>query len=234
MSLDAARSATAPGEGWPESVQIPPPAAVPLAEALASVRPGGETGPLSTRAVAAQALGYLTNHLVNRIPSHSLRRGWYRRALGIEVGTGAGLLMGLRLWFYGPGQVRRAGTRIGAGTRINRDCALDTRGGLRIGDHVSISPEVVILTADHDRDDPEFPLRHRAVVIEDHVWIGMRAMILPGVRIGRGAVVAAGAVVSRDVEPLTVVAGIPARPVGRRDPGVLDYALDAEPLPLFE
>jgi maltose O-acetyltransferase len=172
--------------------------------------------------------------VVNRTPSHALRGLWYRHALGIEVGPRARILLGLRLWLYGPGQIRRSQIQIGSSTWINRDCALDTRGGLAVGDHVSISPEVVVLTADHDRDDPRFPLRHRRVVIEDHVWIGMRALILPGVRIGRGAVVAAGAVVSRDVEPLSIVAGVPARVVGRRDPKALGYTFDASPAPLFE
>jgi len=187
-----------------------------------------------SRLAGVHALSYVTNHLVNRVPSHALRRLWYERALGIDVGPGAGILLGLRLWLYGPGQIRRSNTRIGTGTRINRDCALDTRGGLTLGDHVSISPEVVVLTADHDRDHPGFPLRHRRVVIEDRVWIGMRALILPGVRIGRGAVVAAGAVVSHDVEPLSIVAGVPARVVGHRSPEALDYTLDSKPLPLFE
>jgi acetyltransferase-like isoleucine patch superfamily enzyme len=187
-----------------------------------------------SRYAAAQSLAYLTNHLVNQLPSHTLRRLWYRRGLGVEMGDGATVLLGTRMWMYGPGQVRRAHTRIGAGTRINRDCTLDTRGGLAIGDHVSISPEVAILTADHDRDEPGFPLRHRPVVIEDHVWIGMRALILPGVRIGRGAVVAAGAVVSRDVEPLAIVAGVPARVVGRRGAEALRYRVDKEPPSLFE
>jgi acetyltransferase-like isoleucine patch superfamily enzyme len=59
-------------------------------------------------------------------------------------------------------------------------------------------------------------------------------MILPGVRVGRGAVVAAGAIVTRDVEPLAVVAGVPARVVGHRDPAALDYAFAGEPLALFE
>ncbi len=194
------------------------------------------------RYVGAQALGYLSNHLVNRIPSYSLRRAWYRRALGIGVGRGSSLQLGVRVWFHGPGQNRRGGpwdragegSRIGAGTRINRGCTLDTRGGLRIGDHVSISPEAVILTADHGRDLPGFPLQHRPVVIEDYVWVGMRAMILPGVRVGRGAVVAAGAVVTRDVEPLAVVGGMPARVIGHRRPEALDYTFAAEPLALFE
>jgi len=186
------------------------------------------------RGVGIQLLLYVTNHLVSQTPSYALRHLWYRRVLGIEIGRGAGLQLGLTLWFQGPGHVRRGGTRIGAGTLINRDCALDTRGGLRIGRHVSISPEVAILTADHDRDRPGFPLRTRPVVIGDHVWIGMRATILPGITIGRGAVVAAGAVVTRDVAPLSVVAGVPARVIGDRDPAGLDYTLDHWSPPLFE
>jgi maltose O-acetyltransferase len=105
---------------------------------------------------------------------------------------------------------------IGARTIINRGCCLDARSGLRIGEDVSISPEVAILTTQHDVNDPGFALQGRPVVIEDHVWIGMRAMVLPGVTIGRGAVVAAGAVVTSDVGPLEIVAGVPARVVGRR------------------
>jgi maltose O-acetyltransferase len=192
--------------------------------------------------VGAQTLGYLSNHVVNRVPSYSVRRVWYDHAIGIRIGRGSSVQLGVRVWFHGPGQNRRGGpwetagggSRVGAGTRVNRDCTLDVRGGLRIGDHVSISPEVVILTADHGRDLPGFPLQHRPVVVEDYVWIGMRAIILPGVRVGRGAVIAAGAIVTRDVEPLAVVAGVPARVVGHRDPAALDYAFVDEPLALFE
>jgi acetyltransferase-like isoleucine patch superfamily enzyme len=209
---------------------LPGPAAGSVDRAAGELRPSSG----AARLAAAQTLGYLTNHVVNRVPSHALRRLWYRRAVGIDVGDRAGILLGLRLWLYGPGQVRRLGTRIGAGTRVNRGCALDTRGGLRIGDQVSLSPEVIVLTADHDLAAPGFPLRHRPVVIEDHVWIGMRALVLPGVRIGRGAVVAAGAVVTRDVEPLSIVAGVPARVVGHRDARALDYRLEDDRLPLFE
>jgi acetyltransferase-like isoleucine patch superfamily enzyme len=182
---------------------------------------------------AAHALGYVTNHIVNRVPSYSVRHFWYRRVAGVDLGTGVGVQLGVRLWWYGPRQVRRSGMAIGAGTQINRDCVLDARGSLHIGDHVSISPEVVILTADHDHTAPGFPLRQRPVTIEDNVWIGMRALVLPGVRIGRGAVVAAGAVVTKDVDPLTVVAGIPARVVARREANVVGYRLN-ETRPLFE
>ncbi|HPU00025.1 MAG TPA: DapH/DapD/GlmU-related protein, partial [Armatimonadota bacterium] len=79
---------------------------------------------------------------------------------------------------------------------------------------------VHLITAQHDMNDPDFANVLAPIVIEDYVWIGSRATVLPGVRIGRGAVVAAGAVVTRDVAPLTVVGGVPARPIGERKPGM--------------
>jgi maltose O-acetyltransferase len=141
--------------------------------------------------------------------------------------------MGCYLWFYGPGHTARTGSRIGANTRINRDCCLDVRGPLIIGDNVSVSPEVAIITTQHDWRSPGFELQSRPVVIEDHVWVGMRATILPGSTIGRGAVVAAGAVVSGNIPPLSVAAGVPAGVVASRPAEALDYVLDASS-PLFE
>ena len=116
---------------------------------------------------------------------------------------------------------------------MNRDCRLDVRGSLHIGAHVSISPEVTVLTASHGVNDPQFRVEVRPVVMEDHVWIGTRAMIMPGVTLGRGSVVAAGAVVTRSVPPLTVVAGVPAKPVAARDETATSYALDGR-FPLFD
>jgi maltose O-acetyltransferase len=141
--------------------------------------------------------------------------------------------MGCYLWFYGPGQLRRGGLTVGERTKINRGCCLDGRGRLVIGNDVSVSADVAIITTQHQWRAPGFVLESRDVVIEDHVWIGMRATILPGTTIGRGAVVAAGAVVSGTVPPMTVVAGVPARPVAERPAQALEYALDG-PVPLFE
>lgn len=173
-------------------------------------------GQSRSRAVAARLLSYLTNHVVNRLPWYVVRHAWYRRVMGVSLGPGASIQLGCHLWSYGPGQVRRTGLGIGARTLVNRGCCLDARAGLSIGADVSIAPEVAILTTQHDLDDPDFALQSRPVRIDDHVWIGMRAMVLPGVHIGRGAVVAAGAVVTRDVPPLAVVGGVPARPIGQR------------------
>jgi maltose O-acetyltransferase len=186
-----------------------------------------------SRLLLVRVLAYVTNYLVAHVPSFALRRLWYSRVLGIRIGSGAGVHLNCFVWFYGPGQLRRDSCSIGAHSRVNRDCCLDFRGGLTVGDNVSISPEVTILTAGHGVNDPTFAVESRQVVIEDHVWIGTRAIIMPGVTLRRGAVVAAGAVVTRDVAPLAIVAGVPARPVGTRSADALQYVLDG-PLPLFE
>lgn len=193
----------------------------------------GGAGAGAARSLAVRVLNYATNHVVAHVPIYAVRHAWYRRVLGLSLGPGSGIHMGCYFWFYGPGHLRRTGLVIGANTRINRDCCLDGRGRVQIGDNVSISPEVAILTTQHRPDEPGFPLESRPVVICDHVWIGMRATILPGTTIGRGAVVAAGAVARGDIEPMTIVAGVPARPVGTRPAAGIDYVLD-QPFPLFE
>jgi acetyltransferase-like isoleucine patch superfamily enzyme len=85
-----------------------------------------------------------------------------------------------------------------------------------IGRHVVINDGVFLCTATHDADDASFPLRTGPITIGDYAWIATRSIVLPGVSIGRGAIVGAGAVVTRDVAPMTVVAGNPAREVGSR------------------
>jgi acetyltransferase-like isoleucine patch superfamily enzyme len=184
------------------------------------------------RLFAVRTLTYLTNHVICHIPSFALRRFWYRRVLGIEFGGHAGVHLNCYLWFYGRGGIRRSGGRIGANSRINRRCTLDFRGGLRIGDNVSVSPEVMVLTI-ANLETSRAHGEKRPVVIEDNVWIGARAIVMPGVTLGRGSVVAAGAVVMRDVPPLAVVFGTPARPVGSRTQEEADYTLDGT-FPLFE
>jgi acetyltransferase-like isoleucine patch superfamily enzyme len=186
------------------------------------------------RLFCIRVLNYVTNYVVAYVPSFAFRRLWYRCALGIQIGGHVGVFMGTYVWFYGPRANRRLGVRIGRNTRINRRCTLDVRCGLTIGDNVSISPEVMILAASHDINDPGFGSAAAApVAIEDHAFIGTRAMILPGVTVGRGAVVVAGSQVSKDVPPMTIVGGTPARPIGMRDPGATAYEL-GDPLPLFE
>jgi len=112
---------------------------------------------------------------------------------------------------------------------INFGCLLDGRHyRIRTGSDVSIGPEASILTLGHDPRSSDFALRGGEVVIGDRVWIGYRAIVMPGITIGDGAVIAAGAVVTRDVPPHAIVAGNPAREIGAR-PKDLSYRLDFHP-----
>jgi maltose O-acetyltransferase len=96
--------------------------------------------------------------------------------------------------------------------------------GAVIGDNVVVAPKVVFLKDNHRSDDPGRPIGEQGntdvalPVIEDWAWIGERAIVLPGRRVGKGAIVGAGAVVTRDVEPYSIVGGNPARPIGHRGP----------------
>ena len=129
-------------------------------------------------------LNYLTNHVIARVPSYALRHLWCRRVLGFQMARDAGIHMGCYVWLYGPGGIRREGVRIGSRSRINRGCTLDVRGGLAIGDNVSVSAEVSIVTVAKlatNRTSAE----PKPVVIKDDVWIGTRAVIMPGVTIGQ-------------------------------------------------
>ena len=110
---------------------------------------------------------------------------------------------------------------IGDGTWIGQQCFFHSAGGLAIGRNVGIGPGVKIVTSAHRLDELDRPILHSTldfapVVIEDDGDIGVGAVILPGVRIGRGAQVGAGSVVDSDVPPNAVVAGVPARLIRTR------------------
>jgi acetyltransferase-like isoleucine patch superfamily enzyme len=161
---------------------------------------------------------YVCNAVVNRIPICEARLAAYR-ALGVKIGEGSTIMM----WTY----VQNAGAiRIGSNTVINPHCDLDGRGGLVIGNNVNISAHVIIVAGFHDIDDGcNFQGSIGPVTVEDYAWICVGAKILPGVRIGRGAVVAAGSVVTNSVSPNTVVGGVPARKLRDR-PADLSYTLE--------
>lgn len=163
------------------------------------------------------ALLYFCNRMVAYFPSALVRQCFYRHVMQLDLAPGVRILSGL--WLDCRGQCS-----IGRNTIINQNCWIDNRGGVRIGANVSISPHVHILTADHDLSSPEFDGSERPVCIEDRVFIGSRALILPGVTLGEGCGVGAGSVVTKDVEPGTIVAGVPARAIGRR-PQNLRYEL---------
>ncbi|MEW6417030.1 MAG: DapH/DapD/GlmU-related protein [Nitrospirota bacterium] len=110
---------------------------------------------------------------------------------------------------------------IGEYSSINHNSSILFSGGVFIGKYVMIGPNVVITSGGHRFDDISIPMRFQEcyferIVIEDDVWIGALSVILPGIQIGKGAVVGAGSVVTRDVEPFSIVAGNPARVLNDR------------------
>lgn len=145
---------------------------------------------------------------VGYVPSQSFRHPAYR-ASGMTIGRGTVIYHGCEV--RAPKAIR-----IGAHTSIGDQAVLDGRGGLTIGDSVNFSTGVWVWTAEHDLHSPTFAATSAPVVIEDFAWVSCRAVILPGVTIGKGAVVAAGAVVAKSVAPYDIVGGVPAKPIGRR------------------
>jgi len=121
---------------------------------------------------------------------------------------------------------------IDKGTIIGDNALLDARRRLQIGKNVNLSSNVSIYTQQHDHRDPYFACpnpqnKKMSVEIDDRAWLGSNVIVLPGVHIGEGAVCCAGCVVTKDVEPYAVVAGIPAKKVGER-PQVLKYEFDGK------
>lgn len=156
-------------------------------------------------------------HVVGYIPSHHVRRLFYRLA-GMRIGSGSTIHTCLR--FYNPKNIE-----VGEDSIIGEGTVLDGRDKLIIGNHVDIATQVMIYNSEHDVQDPSFEARSAPVVIEDYVFIGPRAIILPGVTVKKGAVVGAGAVVTKDVEEGWIVGGVPAKQIGTRAVKELNYRL---------
>lgn len=154
--------------------------------------------------------------LTGYVPSHRLRNSVYRRA-GVRLpGTSA---IHWRARFFAPQNLV-----VGDATTIGNDAFFDAREGIDIGSCVNVAAEVRIYTREHDVDDPYFSETGGPVVIEDYAYLGTRVTVLPGVRIGAGAVVASGAVVTKDVPPYVLAGGVPAKPIRER-PRDLRYRL---------
>lgn len=156
-------------------------------------------------------------HCVGNVPFHHIRRFIYRVA-GMKIGKGSSLHMGIRL--YNPKNIF-----IGNDSIIGENSILDGRDVLSIGNHVALASEVMIYNSEHDINSFSFSPVTGKVIIEDYVFIGPRAIILPGITIGKGAVVAAGAVVTKNVAPFSIVGGVPSKEIGQRDSKCAGYRL---------
>lgn len=146
--------------------------------------------------------------IVGYIPIHFVRKFFYSLS-GMKIPFSSTIHLGAN--FFNP-----SGITIGENTIIGNSCFLDGRAPLKIGSHVDIASEVLIYNDEHDINSPSFGNSFSQVIIKDYVFIGPRAIILPGVTIGRGAVVAAGAVVTKDIPDFEVWGGVPAKKISDR------------------
>lgn len=155
--------------------------------------------------------------VIGQIPFFTIRRVFYTIS-GIKLSAGAHIHTGAQ--FFNPRNIS-----IGKGTIIGQNAFLDGRDKLIIGNFVDIASEVMIYNSEHDINSDDFGPVSSPVEIGDYVFIGPRAIILPGVKIGKGAVVAAGAVVTKDIENFHIVGGVPAKVIGERKIKDLNYVL---------
>lgn len=173
--------------------------------------------------IANRLLNYLLDfelmvlRCVGHIPSHSFRKLFYRIA-GVRIGKGSAIHMWAN--FFDPGNIS-----IGEDSILGDHIFLDGREKLVIGSHVDIASQVMIYNSEHNLESGDFEAIEEPVAIGDYTFIGPRAIILPGVKVGKGAVVAAGAVVTKDVPEFAIVGGVPAKVIGERKNKKLDYKL---------
>lgn len=153
------------------------------------------------------------NRVINKLPSRHLRKAFYSM-LGAKMGKNCFPCRRVEI-------LLPKGLKLGDGVAVGWYAELDARGGITVGHDTNISSHVKLITGSHDINDPEFTADFLPIHIGHHCWIGTGAMILQGVSIGDGAVVAAGAVVCKDVEPWTVVGGIPAKKIQDREQSIL-------------
>ena len=151
---------------------------------------------------------YVLNYIINYIPIYFIRKQ-YLKCLGMKIGEGSIINMSQRIIF--PNKIS-----LGTNSHINCDCLIDGRGTIVIGNNVSISFRTNLITGSHEVNSETFDYKTNSIIINDYVWIGANVTILPNVKIGRGAVIASGAVVTKDVPAMSIVGGIPAKLIGKR------------------
>lgn len=177
-------------------------------------------GNILFRIIHAFLYEYYLNSVMSHIPVWRIRKMSFN-ILGIKIGKET--YIERKNFFISPKLIT-----IGSYSHINRGCLLDARGTIIIGDNVSISHQVKLVTGSHEINSTDFHGVYLPIKIEDYVWLGIGCTILQNVTIGKGAVVCAGAVVTKNVEPYSVVAGIPARKIRER-PHCLVYHCIGKP-----
>jgi len=154
---------------------------------------------------------------VGFIPIHTVRKFFYLIS-GVKLSPTSTIHIGAN--FFKPSNIT-----IGKDTIIGDHCFLDGRAPLKIGNHVGIASQVLIYNDEHNINSPDYDNSFGPVEIGDYVFIGPRAIILPGIKIGQGAVVAAGAIVTKDIPDFEIWGGVPAKKINDRKIDKPNYKL---------
>ena len=165
-------------------------------------------------------LWWYTNTWLCNIPSKRYR-AWKLVRMGMKLDK--------NVRFYAGFHIRSPhNITIGEGSSIGPKVLLDGRKGLTLGKSVVIGYEAILWTLNHDYNDKHFCGKGAPVIIDDYAWVCSRSIILPGIHIGKGAVVASGAIVTKDVPPYAIVAGIPAKIIEQREKIDYDYGYNSK------
>jgi len=180
--------------------------------------------------IAGYVEGYIRYSIfkVGSIPSHTIRNFLYKNIYLVKMAKNS-------ILYYGSEIRAPYNLTIGEGSIIGDKSILDARNKIVIGKNVNFSTSVSIWTEQHDHRDPYFRCNSNetfAVNIGDRAWIGPNVTILHSVTIGEGAVIAAGSVVTKNVEAYTIVGGMPAKEIGKRTKD-LRYNFEGKPLPFY-
>lgn len=152
---------------------------------------------------------WFTNSFLSSFPSRRIRLKGLK-ILGMKFMGSARFFEGFHI--RDPHKII-VGNRVSVGPKV----LLDGRKGLTLGNSVVIGYGAIIWTLNHDYNDIHFCLKGAPVIIHDYAWICSHSIILPGITIGEGAIVASNAVVTKDVLPYTIVGGVPAKVIGKRE-----------------
>lgn len=161
------------------------------------------------------------NVFINKIPSRHIRK-WFYQLMGAKIGKNSFPCRRVEV-------LLPKGLQLADGVAVGWFVELDARGGITVDHDTNISSHVTLITGSHDIDDPNFTADFKPIKIGHHCWIGTGATVLQGVTIGDGAIVAAGAVVTKDIPAYEVWGGVPAKFIRKRSDN-LDYSIDATPI----
>ena len=161
------------------------------------------------------------NAVVNKIPSRHLRK-WFYKCLGAKIGNKTVICRRAELLFP-------KGLELKDNVAVGWFVDLDARGGIFVDHDTNLSSHTKFITGSHDIDDSNYTASFKPIRIGHHCWVGTGAIVLQGVTIGDGAVVAAGAVVTKDIPPYEVWGGVPAKFIRKRSTD-LQYEVQGAPL----